>query len=119
MARGSRIRDTELQLRVTQLIRSGNLPQWTPARIGADHGDGNVCVACDRQIAKDDIEYEIHDGRSGRQLNFHLDCCAVWQAECIRQLVPAKRAPVSAHLQSHAAPDALAGRAYVATLRAV
>lgn len=80
----SRIRDTELQLRIAQLIGNGNLPRWMPARIGVDHGDGNVCVACDRHIAKDDIEYEIHDDRTGRHLNFHLDCCAVWQRECTR-----------------------------------
>ena len=63
---------------------TGTLPRWLPARIGADHDDGNVCVACDRRTAKDDIEYEINDDRSGRPLNFHLDCCAVWQAECTR-----------------------------------
>ncbi len=80
----SRIRDTELQRRITQLLGNGNLPRWMPARIGADHGDGNVCVACDRQIAKEDIEYEIHDDRTGRQLNFHLDCCAMWQTESTR-----------------------------------
>ena len=80
----SQFRDTDLQLRITQLIGSGTLPRWMPARIGADHGDGNVCVACGREIAKDDIEYEIHDDHSGRQLNFHLECCAVWQTECTR-----------------------------------
>ncbi len=87
MARGSRIRDTELrqlQQRIARLIGNGDLPRWLPARVGADHGDGIVCVVCDRQIAKDDIEYEIHDASTGRQLNFHLDCCAVWQTECTR-----------------------------------
>jgi hypothetical protein len=82
MSSESRIRDTELQLRIKQLIGIGKLPWWMPARIGTGHGDGNVCVACARQIAKEDIEYEVHDGRTGRQLNFHLDCCAVWQRAC-------------------------------------
>ena len=49
----SRIRDAALQLRITQLIGNGKLPQWMPARIGAGHDDKNVCVACDRQIARD------------------------------------------------------------------
>lgn len=80
----SRTRDTELQLRIKQLIGDGKLPWWMPARICAGHGDEKVCVACDRQIAKEDIEYEVHDERTGRQLNFHLDCCAVWQTECTR-----------------------------------
>ncbi len=80
-----RSRDTELQQlqrRIARLMGNGDLPRWMPARIGADHGEGNVCVVCDRPIAKDDIEYEIHDDRTGRQWNFHLDCCAAWQTEC-------------------------------------
>lgn len=80
----SPIRNTELQLRVTQLIGNGKLPHWMPARIGAGHDDRNVCVACDRRIARDDIEYDVDDERTGRQLTFHLDCCAVWQRECAR-----------------------------------
>jgi len=84
MRSGSRLRDTELQLRIIQLIGNGDLPRWTPARIGASHDHRNVCVACDRQIAREDIEYDVHDERTGRQLNFHLDCCAVWQRECTR-----------------------------------
>lgn len=80
----SPIRNTELQLRVTQLIGNGKLPHWMPARIGAGHDDRNVCVACDRRIASDDIEYDVDDERTGRQLTFHLDCCAVWQRECAR-----------------------------------
>jgi len=80
----SRIRDTELQLRITQLIGNGKLPRWTPARIGAGHDDRNVCVACNRRIVREDIEYEVDDERTGRQLNFHLDCCAVWQRVCTR-----------------------------------
>jgi len=84
MSGESRIRETELQLRITQLIGDGKLPRWMPARIGAGHDDRNVCVACDRRIASEDIEYDVDDERTGRQLNFHLDCCAVWQRECAR-----------------------------------
>jgi len=80
----SQLPDSELQLRIKQRIHNGKLPCCIPDRIGAGYGEGNVCVGCDQPIAKEHIEYEVQDDRTGRQLNFHFGCYVVWQIECTR-----------------------------------
>ena len=76
----SQLRDVELRIRVRRLIEHGTLPQMLSEQIAAGYGAGHRCVACDQEITRIQIEYDV--GTAGSPLRFHLGCHVVWQLEC-------------------------------------
>jgi ferredoxin len=50
-------------------------------------GSGAACSLCDQPIRPEEVEYEVatpdRAAESGeRVLRFHLECHAIWEAEC-------------------------------------
>jgi hypothetical protein len=78
----SHMSDTALRLRVRQLLATGWLPVITPVQVAAGYGHGRMCVACDRPVTNDEMEYAIDDLHDGSRLNFHASCYSLWQSEC-------------------------------------
>jgi hypothetical protein len=66
--------------RLQQKLRTGMLPRARAPRTWVGPGSARVCMACDRVIARDDIEVECDD-LTGRPLRFHQSCFDMWEAE--------------------------------------
>jgi hypothetical protein len=77
----SQSEDGELRLRVRQLLLMGRLPLLPPIEVAAGYGHGDLCAACDRSIAVNEMEYEFVDRATGRRLSVHSRCYTVWQVE--------------------------------------
>ena len=88
----SQLRDAKLRMHVRQLIEYGTLPKMLPQQIAAGYGAGHRCVACDQEITRTQIEYDV--GTAGSPLRFHLGCHVLWQMECAlaRSSTPASAA---------------------------
>jgi len=81
----SQLQDTALRISVRQRIEHGRLPVVPPKQICAGYGSGHLCAVCDQPITSAQAEYVAQDYASGRQLQFHAACLAVWQVECARR----------------------------------
>jgi hypothetical protein len=80
----SQLQDTALRSRIRERVEKGLLPVMVPKQIHGGYGAGDVCVACDLPITRTQVEYEVADPATGRDLHFHLGCHVVWQIECAR-----------------------------------
>jgi hypothetical protein len=81
---------TELESRLRPIARArieeGSLPCDIPPHIYAGPGTGNSCDLCGIKIAPDEIEYELEQLSSGKNvLRFHILCESIWQLECARR----------------------------------
>jgi hypothetical protein len=65
---------------IRKRLEEGTLPWELPKRIGASHGSGNICVACDQEMTARQFQFEA--AVAGAQLSLHLDCHVLWQLEC-------------------------------------
>jgi hypothetical protein len=66
--------------RLRQKLRSGALPRDRTSRTWVGPGSARTCMACDQNIARDDIEVEC-DAGDGRPLRFHKECFDAWDEE--------------------------------------
>jgi hypothetical protein len=67
-------------------IRAGDLPVVASKSIQAGYGSRNLCSVCGQEIADMQVEYNVMDPRSRKNLMFHLVCHSVWQLECLQTI---------------------------------
>jgi hypothetical protein len=84
--------EPELTRLIREHIEEGKLPLIRPDHIEGRHGSREQCVACDRLIEPDKIEYDI-DAGSGARLKFHFACYVIWQRECTARLKDLEQQP--------------------------
>ncbi len=85
--------ENDLRPVARERIATGQLPSTAPAKTWGGAGSGALCSLCDRQIASQDLEYEVEAvvNDTVQTFRFHLVCESIWQLECARH----------AHLQKH------------------
>jgi len=65
---------------------AGDLPIIASKNIRAGYGSTHLCSVCGLRIAPAQVEYDVTDPRTGKDLMFHLACHALWQLECLQWL---------------------------------
>ena len=65
---------------IRQKILDGTLPKQNCQVTWYGHGTGQICVACERPIAADDVEVEC-DLPGGGTIRLHRRCYEFWAAE--------------------------------------
>jgi hypothetical protein len=78
----SKLQEAALRQRVRELLATGQLPVMAPVQVAAGYGHGRLCVACDRPVTNNEVEYEFDESATDRRLCFHSSCYSVWQSEC-------------------------------------
>ena len=78
--------ETELHVRVTERLDSGQLPTELFLTISGGFGTRASCAVCDEPITVDKIEFDVTDARSDRLLSFHFACFSIWQRQCAARL---------------------------------
>jgi hypothetical protein len=72
--------DVLLRARIRALVKTGIVPCDEPDKVWAGRGTGTHCLACGEPITATEIEYEVELGAVTFRL--HLQCFAIWRAEC-------------------------------------
>ena len=70
-----------IRARLRALVSTGEIPCDDGAQTWAGQGTGELCIACVRQIPREDMEFEIVL-RSGQTLFLHRRCHRMWLEEC-------------------------------------
>jgi hypothetical protein len=77
---------SKLNALVKEKINNGMLPSCEPARLWAGPGSGELCVVCDTQIKREQMEFEVEaparTRSSGKALRFHSRCHTAWSHQC-------------------------------------
>jgi len=83
---GPDLAESELRARAFERMDAGALPIIASRNIRAGYGSSSPCAVCGLKIAPIQVEYDVTDPRTGKDLMFHLACHAVWQLECLQRL---------------------------------
>jgi hypothetical protein len=73
--------ETQIRMRVRQLLASGELPCDEPETLWAGNGAGKRCAACREAIDPHEVEYEV-DLASKQTIRLHRRCHEIWLEEC-------------------------------------
>ena len=82
----SETHDSALSALISRRIDDGLLPVILSKTISVGFGSGARCLACDRPVDSDQVEYQAFGPRYGRALRLHWGCHILWQLECIDRM---------------------------------
>ena len=94
---GPDLSESELRARAHARLDAGDLPTIASNKMHAGYGSSHTCTVCGQKIVRMQVEYDVADPRTGKDLVFHLACHAVWQLECLQKLRVLAAAERSAH----------------------
>jgi hypothetical protein len=69
--------------RIRDKLAAHDLPREEPVKTSGGYGHGHPCDACDEDIQKAQVEYQI-DALGDRTYRLHLGCYGRWAAEIYR-----------------------------------